>query len=341
MDYKTLLLIGLILYILFKFNWDNDSFQNNKKEIKEIDETFADVDDDNLKKKQCHRPILSSGFLSDIVTDYQMWDKENSEACVNLILPNFLDTKYHKDYQDVINGLNLIIPCNHSLFNVQNLPVDYKELDNNSGKPFIQEFITQLNNLIENEVMIEPCIESGWDKYNKNLKLSPIYSNPVGKTLVYLIDIISVKQYTTDHEIKYTCEFVVQKFNVADQMKLKVDFLIERDKCDEDGLFNNKVAETKVKILQTIVVGYMSNDINNYGRYETVDEFYPYEEIEKNDLTDPDMINKILYDKYMERMAEIQYRNCQLDEEGRVFQSNIGNKINKYPEYKPVKGLFD
>ena len=57
----------------------------------------------------------------------------------------------------------------------------------------------------------------------------------------------------------------------------------------------------------------------------SVDEnpLYNFDTMEKNNLTDPKSIHKILMDKYAKRTIDMELRNALLDEEGQAFHKSL------------------
>ena len=254
--------------------------------------------------------------------------------------PNFLNLQFHNDYRDIITAINNLVPEKKQKFNLANIPLKYSQPEVSEIKDLITDFIYVLNDNIKNEVpnvrnidsgwdeaIPDPNIVSGWAKAQAVLNLpASLYEEPVGRNKVNLIKVRQVQKYETDDEIKYSIDFVIQKDNVSDQMILKGDFVQDmRPLNDENNFFINKKIKTQVIIEDIFVIGYLSKEGNNDLDTFKPNEYYNYNKMEYNDLTDPKYIQKILLEKYKQNTLEMDQRNALLDEEGQAFHRDLPN----------------
>ncbi len=351
MDILTTILIAIII-IIFYLLLNGHTNQ---------DEKFSSYPREIRKKNKCkkNRKKLLDQLVDDIVSWDDSQDSNNSVVVKKQLNPNFIDAKFHNDYRDIITAINNIIPDKKQLFNIANVPLHYSEPEVSEVKNIVVDFISVLNkNLISevpnkrnvnsgwDEAIPDPNMKSGWDKAQEALGLAPsLYEKPAPKCKLNLIAIKFVQKYETEDEIKYSCQIVVQKANVEDQLVLKVSFVQDkRPLRDENNFFVTKNIDMRIIIEDVYIVGYLSKEGTDYrlatdGNFGE-EKYFDYNNMEKNDLTDPKYVQKILMDKYKQRMTEVQYRNAMLDEEGQTFHKGLPN-LYEYPNIKATRTIFD
>lgn len=345
MDIVTTLLVGIIIIIIYLLFTNNNINQ----------EKFTSVPK-RIKKQKKSTINLVDELIDDIVS----WD-DSQDSCFSRLEkkqlnPNFIDSQFHNDYRDIITAINNIVPDKKQLFNIANVPLCYTEPEASEVKNMINDFVTLLNkNLVTevpntrnvnsgwDEAIPDPNVKSGWDKVQNALGLAAsLYEKPASKANINLISIKNVQKYETEDEIKYSCQIVLQKTNVEDQIILKPSFVQDkRPLLDENNFFVTKNIDMRVTIEDIFIIGYLSKLGTDYKLASDKEEkFYDYQNLEENDLTDPKYVQKILMDKYNQQMKEIQYRNAMLDEEGQTFHKTLPN-LYEYPNIKATQTIFD
>lgn len=333
MEIINIVLVVVILFVLHMIT--------SKKYSTEVEEDFY-VDSEGV-------------YSDDILNSWSVEEpkKQNDEK----LLPNFLSIQFNNDYRDVITALNNLVPRKRQLFNLANIPVKYTEPDNVEVKNMIDDFVKVLQENVESQVpsvrnsnsgwdeaVKDPNTESGWDKLQKSLGLpTSLYKEPASKAPVKLITVKSVKKYETEDEIKFTVDFVVRKLNVEDQMIIRGSFVQDkRPLNDENNFFNTAVVDMNIVVEELFILGYLSSYGNDYKKQfdgENV-QYYDYNKMEYNNMTDPKYIQKILMDKYNERSKEVEHRNSTLDEEGQAFHKQLPH-VYDYSNIKGTRTIFD
>jgi hypothetical protein len=345
MDSINILLLIIIIYLLYTFTIDNyehkEKFSYDKRVIPNNDK----YDDD----------ILKNTIINDVIS----WDNKsiNSNVTLPKINPNLLNNQFHNDYRDVLSAFNTLIPDSQQRFNLANIPLTYSEPEIKEVKPLINDFINVLNDTIISqipnaknpntgwdEMVPDPNIESGWDKMQKSLGLTPsLYEKPAMKNIVKLILIKYVQKYETDDEIKYAIEFVIQKINVEDQMYLRGTFVQDkRPLRDENNFFVDSNVQMKIIIEDLFVLGFLSKDGDNVEKlFEGEKEkFYDYNKLEYNNMTDPKYVIKMLEDNYKKRNIEMNNLVATLDEEGQDFHKKLPT-VYDYSNIKGTRTIYD
>lgn len=302
-----------------------------------------------------------STYSSDLTNSYYTEDLGHIKK--EQLNPNFINNQFNNDYRDVITGINNLIPDKKQLFNLPNEPVDYTEPEAGEVKNMLTDFIAVLNeNLVKevpsyrnpnsgwDEVIPDPTTKSGWDKVQDSLGLtSSLYSRPKtsadykAKRPVKLVSIDKVQKYETEDEVKYTCDIVIQKKGVSDQMVLKASFVQDkRPLHDENNFFINKTIDLKIVIEDIYIIGYLSQDGDNATQMFDKDneKFYDYDEMEYNNMIDPKTVQRVLMDKYKHRTEEMEQRNAMLDEEGQEFHKELPN-IYDFSNIRGTQTIFD
>jgi hypothetical protein len=302
----------------------------------------AQIKMQNLIKKSVIDDVASY-FSDDMVSNY------SSDKSLNIVKkkinPNFLDMQFHNDYRDVYTALHNIVPDKKQVFNISNIPLTYSEPELNEVKLMLNDFIAVLNENLKSEVplfrnpnsgwdeaVVDPNVESGWDKAQKALGLPvSIYEKPASNSLVDIIKVSKIQKYETEDEIRYIIEFIIKKRNVDDQMIIKGSYVQDkRPLNDENNFFINAKVDMRVIVEDLFIVGYLSNE-GLKAKQQQLDQdigkqiFYDYNKMERNNMTDPKYVQKVLMDKYASRAKEIGLRNGLLDEEGRDFHKSLPN----------------
>jgi hypothetical protein len=313
------------------------------------------------KKNKCVLPkehfkgTVDDPYLDDLIDELKSWEGDcNVEKKVPH--PNFLDTKFHNEYRDVITALNNLVPSQKQLFNLANMPIKYSEIDPAEVKCVIDDFITNLNKNIIDEVpncrnknsgwdegMQDPQMESGWDKFNKNLGLNPsLYNEPKGSTQINVFKVDKVQKYESDNEIKYICHLILEKIGVKDQMLLKATFVQDKIYANENNFFVSKDIQMRVAIEELFIVGYLSNyGMDSNKQYEMVKhDFYHIDDMERNNLTDPKYVIDELQKRHNKIQKEMDYRNTLLDEDGQDFHKTMPYPYD-YSSYQVTQTIYD
>lgn len=345
MDIINVLLIILIFYMLYVISYSSVKNPTTEKY-------------DSIR----HQPRYNRNKIikeKQIINDVISWDGSDDSGSLTKqqINPNLLDVQFHNDYRDVITAINNLVPEQKQLFNLPNIPVVYSEPRPSEVKNLISDFLHVLNvNLAKevpdvrnknsgwDEAITDPRIESGWDKVQKGLGLLPsLWNDPAGKSQIKLININYVQKYETDDELKYSCDIIIQKAGVDDQMILKTSFVQDkRPLRDENNFFLSKNVDMKVVIEGVFILGYLSHEGND-ARLEYDNESTKYQDynlMEKNQMTDPKNIQSILLEKYQQKAEEMNQFNLMLDEEGQSFHKTLPN-LYDLPNVQATTTIFD
>lgn len=350
MEAINLVLIGVIAYVIYLLTVKNKS------------DDRAKLNEPNNKKKST-KQINDKELIDDMISwDTQSNDSYNSYdfgvVTKEVLNPNFLNIQFHNDYRDVMTALNNIVPDKKQFFNLANIPVIYSQPEVNEVAGMVRDFINVLNENLKSEVphyrhsntgwdeaIQDPRVKSGWDKVQDSLGLPvSIYEDPAPKSPVKLVSIRSVDKYETEDEIKFSCDIVIQKLNVEDQMIIRTSFVQDKRALhNENNFFVQHTVEMKVMIEELFIAGYLSNHGNDYRRQQDdIDKqiYFDYNKMEYNDMTDPKYIQQVLMDNYKRRSEEIGHRNSLLDEEGQAFHQELPH-IYDFSNIKGTQTIFD
>ena len=342
MDIVNILLMILIAYILYILT-TNNNYTNVKKE------KFRH----SSKNKNAHSH--TDELMDDIISWDSAYDSGNVEK--PSLNKNYINNQFHNDYRDVITAINNLVPNKKQLFNLPNIPLKYSQPETSEVKNMVNDFVNAINtNLLTevpntrnansgwDEAIPDPKTKSGWDKVQESLGLpTSLYEDPAKKAPVKLIAIKFVQKYETEDEVKYSCEVVLQKVNVDDQIIIKADFVQDKKPLhDENNFFKTSIIEMKVWIENVFIIGYLSNEGNDsYKQFDGDDKIYfDYDKLEYNDLTDPKHVQKILMEKYRQRNNEMEQRTAMLDEEGQNFHRELPH-IYDFSNIKGTRTIFD
>jgi hypothetical protein len=147
------------------------------------------------------------------------------------------------DYNDIMTG-TVNMTSGKELFNLSFLPVQTIKPTDQFANDLANLFISNLNDKIKNTVSDYVNINSGWQAMGKSPSAEngfekqmeylglpgSLYNESIGKTKVYLVKILDTEQFTTETQARITITLVAQKEHVDDQIMLKINFFLEREK---------------------------------------------------------------------------------------------------------------
>jgi hypothetical protein len=346
-----IIIIALLVFIMF---------YGTKISNEQFEQENNNVQKQNIIKKSIIDDVASY-FSDDMISNYSLNSNESLNIVKKKINPNFMDIQFHNDYRDVYTALHNIVPDKKQLFNISNIPLTYSEPELNEVKMMLKDFIAVLNENLKSEVplyrnpnsgwdeaIVDPNVkESGWDKAQKALGLpASIYEKPADNSLVDIIKVNKIQKYETEDEIRYVIEFVIQKRNVDDQMIIKGSYVQDkRPLNDENNFFINAKIDMRIVVEDLFIVGYYSNE-GLKSKQQQLDQdvgkqiWYDYNKMEKNNMTDPKYVQKVLMDKYNLKAKEMGLRNSLLDEEGRDFHKTLPNMYD-FSNITGTRTIFD
>lgn len=319
-------------------------------------------------------------YVDDILNDTISWDNSYDSSFVKNIEvnKNFIDTQFHNDYRDVLTAFNNLVPDRKQLFNIANIPLVYSEPEAAEVKNLVTDFISTLNHNITTEVprvrnknsgwdelIPEPKTKSGWEQVQSSLGLpESLYEEPANNAKVLLVDIPQVQKYETEDEVKYSIELIIQKVNVDDQLLVKGDFVQDkRPLLDENNFFTAKNIEMKISIENLFITGYLSKagdngnltcghgdklnissgnsyNINDVDNYDGKEMYYDYNKLEYNNMTDPNLVQQLLMEKYKKKNEEMEQRTAMLDSEGQAYHGTLPN-VYEFDNIKNTQSIYD
>jgi hypothetical protein len=310
-----LIIIILLLYYVFSDYSSNEKLKSDKN-IK-----------NNKKSKQ----------LDDIVLD-KIFNKNNRNNRNNTKqnslnnskpLPYFVEMQFHNDYKDVITAFDIMIETGRQIFNRSNQPVSVKELIPTDSQKMVQAFMLQLNDVmkrrikdfadIENgwkNVQENKQIQSGWEKQMKQIGLPEnLYDIGAKKSNIKLIRIDKFVMSTTDSQTRYDIFLIIQKENSYDQMVIKLSFVTDREDMNTDRNFfkDDSTIDLNVHIEDIFVIGFMTNHSYGSENVSLRQDFYNFENVEKDGMMDQEEIIKQLKKKYLQYQIESNGLTIQMD----------------------------
>ena len=292
-------------------NYTND-LKNYEKKNNKNDDIYVDNGLEKNDKKQ-KQQILDLDYNVSKRTDNKKPSKIKNS---NKFLKNYelIKNYYHVDYKDIITIINNIYSSGESKFNLSNLPVKNIKINKNDEEindinEIIYDFIDELNNYIRNlsedinvkktwnNISNEKNMDSGWEKQRENLGLPPsLYNKPAENEIIELIDIVDIQKYITYGEIgeeKISLMIILKKLNVKDMILIKIDFL--------RNLFNND----SLIIDNIYIIGYIMKKTEIYmDGYSQKNNFYHFDELNKQEFIDLGVISNVLLNKYEEQRRE-------------------------------------
>jgi hypothetical protein len=320
-----LLIILLVIYIYL--SGYHNSFINPKKNnnvAKKLNGKYL-----NCQKRNKERMEKNGNFYVHN-DDSKYFDKmiTTSQKCE--VLPYFVEMQFHNDYKDVSTAFDKMTETTGKpLFNRSNEPVKYTPLTIDDGIEFISTFLNELNNVLKNKVadvadlengwnnvQDNPNVENGWEKQMKQLGLPPnLYNKGSKRDNVVLVRIDKVDKFETDSQIRHDVYCIIQKESALDQMVVKVSFLMNRHDLNNDRNFFNddKTVDLNINLESVFVVGFMTDHSYGSENKNTRQDFYTFENIEKDGMMDQDEIFKQLKKKYQNYQIEANGLTTQID----------------------------
>ena len=307
---KLLNLIIIVILLVFGY-----MVLNKKENIIPIKDKLAD----DLYKEENY------DYLDEIFNDIEFKKNSNQVSVITLknkpkveIKPFFVDMRVHNDYRDTITSFNNIAPDQRPIFNRSVLPVKQIDVDPKQVKSLVKAFIKRVNEDVKHNVTDELQANSGWDelaveKKNKDgwkkqmdeLGLpDDLYLAPAKRAKVKLLKIDAVQKFATEEQINFIVHMIIQKNNAQDQMIVKVSYVLDNVDMNIDRKFNKNSVDMdlNVKIEEIYVIGFLTN--HQYGDTTNRKDFYEFNNIEKDDMIDPELVLQQLSNKYKQRQIE-------------------------------------
>jgi hypothetical protein len=268
------------------------------------------------------------------------------------IKPYFVDMRVHNDYRDTLTAFNDVAPDQRPIFNRSMLPVKQLDVNPIQAKPLVKAFIKRVNDDVKynvsdslneqsgfDEFVSEKRIDTdGWGEEMKQLGLpESLYLKPSKRAKIVLIKIDAVEKYATEEQLNFIVHMIVQKKNTPDQMIVKVSFILDNLDVNADRNFN-KAEETKIdynaKIEEIYIVGFLTN--HQYGDPIPRKDFYQFDNIEKDDVIDNELVLQTLKEKYKQRQIESDGFNISIP----PTQTNDAAifRLSSDTPYKPIGG---
>lgn len=305
----------------------------------------------NLKKKyEKTKNINTNNNLIDIFNNNKKMVRCLNNLNDNVkINPNFVDIKFHNDYRDITTAIKNIISPDKHIFNENNDPVETtKILPTKEINDIVNDFIDLLNKNLNTQVsenrtqnsgwdedMPQKTVESGWDKIQKSLGLPvSLYNDPAKKGKVNIIKINNVIQQKSCNEIQYKIDLILQKENVEDQMMLNL------------VIIQQSIKSNKIIIKNIDIIGYLSeNTLVPSQQFQDdyqldKEQFYIYDDLQKDDITDLKIVQNILIDKYNKTTKDKDFINSLLDEPIQNYHKDLPS-LDQLPNIKITQTIFD
>lgn len=334
-----IIIVGLLIFY-FKIKYTREkcssSCKNNNKKYKK------------KKSNKLHK-LNDYDYLLDDINSFERINSiggTNDDTSMN-IKKGFIDVQYHPDYQDLLNAIGLLIPYNKQIFNIPNIPVTFSNPDNSVVDALLKDFTKKINDTIALKVSIPTKPADGWENYQKSLGLSYLYENDTNKFKkgVYkLVGINDAEKFSTENEVKYIIQFIMQKDCSNDQVILKVHFVEYKfEELNEDNFFKKiNSADNPIRIEHIYIIGFLTDKENEMTKqFDPSENLYHFDDMEKQHMTDPKEIQEILKKKYTQKMMEMEARTSMFDEDGQIFDLNLTNKIHRFPSYQTTRTIFD
>ena len=308
MNTLLILLIIFVLYCIYKEKKNILHLKVIKKKL----ELFSDVSSIESNDD------LSSFNVDSLESDSQFSIDEEVKDNKKINYQYLNNLQYNSEFEDVINAIK-IMPVNRKIFNLEILPVVFKKINtDNFDKKICDNFISQLNEYIENNIIVSTSFKSGWEKVQNKLGLPVLYQKENNKSVITSYEINSIKQFETKNQIKYVFRLVMNKENVSDKMIIDV------------SIVNNKIFDKKTTLESIFIIGYLSNVKNNLTAYNTLN--YNKNIPDNNDLSKQigeKFVKKELYKRYKKQICDEGLDNLNIDKEGRVFNYSILKRMRK------------
>lgn len=346
METINIILLTIIAYILYVITMPSSQKVKAEAKTKPKPKHVEDQIDFDMNSLDS----LSSELIS--------WDSSLESTGVvarEIMKPNFLDMQFHNDYRDVFTAINNILPERKQLFNPSNRPIRYSEPEVSEVKNMLKDFVGVLNRELKeavpdtrnknsgwDELMPEKNMTSGWDKVQNTLGLAAsLYAAPGAKAPLRLIGVKRVQKYETDDETKYRIRTVLQKANSEDQIVIDCSFVQDKRALSDENNFNfSGNIELKIIIEDVFIIGFLSDSGPDHRRRTDstgIDkQFYDYNALEHNNLTDPKYVQQKLMEKYEKKHEEMGWRTALLDEEGQDYHKDLPHAY----DYANVAGTW-
>lgn len=293
-----LIIIILLFYIVYGTGCKkHEKLSSNKRSIKSSLETNVDIDEET--------DLLLTKMI-----------RKNNNLNNEKVLPYFIEMQFHNDYKDVSTAFDIMIETGRQIFNRSNLPVSVKELNPSDAGKMADVFITQLNDIISRRINDFADVENGWEKQMKKLGLPDnLYDKRAKKTLIKLIRIDKFVLSTTDSQTRYDIFMIIQKENSYDQMVIKASFVTDREDTNTDRNFfkDDVTVDLNVHIEDVFVIGFMTNHSYGSQNVSMRQDFYTFDNVEKDGMMDQEEIIKQLKKKYMQYQIESNGLTIQMD----------------------------
>jgi|APCry1669192647_1035423.scaffolds.fasta_scaffold03378_2 hypothetical protein len=291
-------LVILFLLAMLKF-WPN----NNKSEQFAISDNVIIKELGTKKKtKRVHHKNKESEKYNGKVNKY------------------IIEQQFHNDYRDTLNAFVILSPSKR-IFNPADLPVTVSEdVKLEEVIDIVESFIKEVNNnvkIIGSDKLglntwfdYEPRDKGrdGWEDQNKRLGIpGSVYDEPAKRAHIKLVNIEEITKESTEDEIRYIIYMVVQKQNVADQMDVRVNFVISKRDIDLEREFfskGNNFYEASVKIEDIFVNCFLSN--HDFGSTSALEDYHNFDNIKNSnqDITDDKEILQVLMKKKQDILRE-------------------------------------
>jgi hypothetical protein len=310
MDNLTVFIVIIIILVLF-FVFNSSNSKCNKRKTEKLSARDANI----YTKLERPAGIVNEQSYLDKLLEYTK--TRNSS---NMVLPYFVEMQFHNDYKDVITAFDIICESGRPVFNRSSEPVKFTPLEPSQGGQMIDVFMTQLNTIMKdkikdivsmengwNNIQENPSVESGWDKQMKKLGVpSNIYDKGTRKAVIRLIKVDKVDMFETDSQIKYDIYCIIQKDGSYDQMVIKVGFVMDKSDMNEDRNFftDDKTVDLNVHVETVFVIGFMTGHSYGSQNKNVRQDFYTFENIEKDGMMNDEEVIKQLKKKYLDYQIE-------------------------------------
>ncbi len=305
--FLNIIIIVIVLIFVYMFLKNKETRQIKMKE--ESDDEF----------------VQDYSYLDDVFNNIEVTKSNTGKTVMKTkktvvdIKPFFIDMRVHNDYRDTITAFNYVAPDQRPMFNRSVLPVKQIDINPSQVKPLVKAFIKRVNEELQRNVSNEIAANSGWDELApekkdrdgwgncmKDLGLpEDLYLSPAKKAPIKLIKIDTVQKFATEEQINFIIHMIIVKKNAQDQMIVKVSYIMDNTDVNNDRNFNKKDKQDidlNVRIEEISIIGFLTD--HKYGDNTNRQDFYEFNNIEKDDMIDPELVLKTLKDKYKQRQIE-------------------------------------
>jgi len=313
---NVVIILVIIVFVIMVLNKkENEVDTTNSDLYREEDYAYLDDIFDQMETKKINNQQLNNKKI----TNQQLNNQQ-------LIKPYFVDMRVHNDYRDTITSFNDIAPDQRPIFNRSVLPVKQIDVNPKEVKSLVKAFIKRVNDTVKYIITDELKANSGWDELSPEKKEQDgwkkqmrdlglpddLYLSPAKRAKVKLIKIDQVQKFATEEQLNYIVYMILQKKNAQDQMIVKVSYIMNNIDMNTDRQFNKDGYEVNldVKIEEIAIIGFLTD--HQYGDTTNRKDFYQFENIEKDDMMDPELILQQLKDKYKQRQIETDGFNLQI-----------------------------